>query len=116
MIVLLISQIINSLQFLKRKPKLIDNNGEGEIVTKPLSRQTSVQSTKSNVSISTVTPTEVSDIQSSVIGEPLSSDNSMSRTSSIKRDSMKSQNSVSGIGDQEPLIEQSETTELLAEQ
>lgn len=100
------------LQFLKKMPKLVEiTNG----AIKPLSRQASVQSTKSINSI--ITPTEVSERQSSAVGITTPTvDGSLSRTPSIKRDSLVSRNSTTGgSGDQEPLMEQSETTELMCE-
>ncbi|VVC33371.1 Hypothetical protein CINCED_3A007280 [Cinara cedri] len=106
------------LKFLKRMPKLIDINDSANTAVKPLSRQASVQSNKSVNS--TLTATEVSDdVQSSVAGVKTPTDNSMSRTpsvKSIKRDSMISHSSAGGgINDQEPLIEQTELTELLSD-
>jgi len=92
-------------------PYKIENADIADTTTKPLSRQTSVQSTNSVTSV--ITPTDISENQSSIVG-PVSTDNSLSRTSSVKRDSIKSRNSGGG-GDQEPLIELSETTELLCE-
>jgi hypothetical protein len=99
------------LKFLKKMPYKIENADIADTTTKPLSRQTSVQSTNSVTSV--ITPTDISENQSSIVG-PVSTDNSLSRTSSVKRDSIKSRNSGGG-GDQEPLIELSETTELLCE-
>lgn len=78
-----------------------------------MSRQTSVQSTKSVNSV--ITPLEVSESLSSAIGVTTPKNGSLSRTSSVKRaDSLISQNSANGggSGDQEPLIEQIETTDL----
>jgi hypothetical protein len=93
-------------------PKLVDITDGEDIVTKPLSRQTSVQSNKSvNSAITTV---DVSENQSSPVNVSTPTE-AMSRTPSIKRDSMISRGSTSGAGDQEPLIEQTETTELLCE-
>lgn len=92
-------------------PKFFAMNDDASTVTKPLSRQVSVQSTKSVNSITT--PAEVSESQSSVATP---SDGNLSRTPSVKRDSLVSRNSVTaGAGDQEPLMEQNETTELLCE-
>uniref|UniRef100_A0A2S2QJV6 Extended synaptotagmin-2 n=1 Tax=Sipha flava TaxID=143950 RepID=A0A2S2QJV6_9HEMI len=100
------------LKFLKKMPKLVDITDGEDIVTKPLSRQTSVQSNKSvNSAITTV---DVSENQSSPVNVSTPTE-AMSRTPSIKRDSMISRGSTSGAGDQEPLIEQTETTELLCE-
>jgi len=82
---------------------------------KPLSRQASVQSNKS-INSSIITPAEVSESQSSAVGVTTPVDGSLSRTSSIKRDSLVSRNStIGGSGDQEPLMEQSETSELMCE-
>lgn len=94
-------------------PKLVDITDSTDIVTKPLSRQTSVQSNKSVNSVITTTA-DVSENQSSPVNvsTPIEA---MSRTPSIKRDSMISRGSTSGAGDQEPLIEQTETTDLLCE-
>lgn len=97
---------------MKKCPVLVDVNDDTTSVTKPLSRQTSVQSTKSVNSV--ITSADVSEIQSSAVGNNTPTDG-MSRTSSIKRDSTVSRNSHTGGGDQEPLIEQAETTELLSE-
>lgn len=97
-------------------PKLVDITNDGETATKPLMRQPSVQSTKSNASNNTITATDVSENQSSAVGTSLPSDGSMSRTPSIKRgDSVKSQNSIGASGDLEPLIEQTKTTDVLSE-
>lgn len=96
-------------------PKLVEiDTDDVNTVTKPLSRQTSVQSTKSVSSITT--PAEVSESQSAAIaGVTTPSEGSLSRASSVKRDSTTSRNSVTAGGEQEPLIEQNETTELLCE-
>lgn len=94
-------------------PKLVDITDTEDIVTKPLSRQTSVQSTKSVNSVITTTA-DASENQSSAVSVSTPTE-AMSRTPSIKRDSMKSRGSTSGAGDQEPLIEQTETTELLCD-
>lgn len=98
-------------------PKLIDINDSADPVTKPLSRQGSVHSVKSVNS--TITTTDVSDVQSPIAGVTTPIVDSMSRTpsdKSIKRDSMVSHTSLgSGISDQEPLIESTEETELLSD-
>jgi len=111
-------------------PKLVDINDDADTTTKPLSRQASVQSTKSVNNV--ITTSEVSENQSSPVNVTTPAANinlsrvssnisantslngSLSRTSSVKRDSMISRSSAGG-GDQEPLIEQTETTELLSE-
>jgi hypothetical protein len=100
------------LKFLKKLPVLVDANDDTSTVTKPLSRQTSVQSTKSVNSV--ITSADVSETQSLAVGVNTPTDG-MSRTSSIKRDSTVSRGSHAGGGDQESLIEQVETTELLSE-
>lgn len=110
-------------------PKLLNIGDDSDTSTKPLSRQASVQSTKSVNSV--ITTSEVSENQSSAVGATTPAANvslsrvssnvgantslngSLSRTSSVKRDSMISRSSASG--DQEPLMEQTETTELLSE-
>lgn len=97
---------------MKKLPVLVDVNDDTSIVSKPLSRQTSVQSTKSVNSV--IASADVSEIQSSAVGSVTPTDG-LSRTSSIKRDSMVSRSSHVGSGDQEPLIEQGEITELLSE-
>lgn len=92
-------------------PKLVEINDGADNSTKPLSRQTSVQSVKSINSI--ITSADVSENQSAIgVSTPTEG---LSRSSSIKRDSTISRSSVGGGGDQEPLIEQNETTELLSE-
>jgi len=115
------------LKFLKKIPKLVEITDDADATTKPLSRQTSTRSTKSVSSINTTS--EVSENQSSAVGVTTptanvsssnidtntSTNGSLSKTSSIKRDSTISRNSTAGGGDQEPLIEQTETTELLSE-
>lgn len=83
------------------------SHGEGDYVTKPLSRQTSVQSTKSINSNK-----EVSENQTS-INSPIES--GTNRTLSIKRNSTISQSSNSGNSEQESLINHSEINELLSE-
>jgi len=111
-------------------PKLVDIGDDADTTTKPLSRQASVQSTKSANNI--ITTSEVSENQSSAVGVTTPAANvslsrassnvgantslngSLSRTSSVKRDSMISRSSAGG-GDQEPLMEQTETSELLSE-
>lgn len=99
-------------QFLKKMSESVKITDDA---IKPLSRQASVQSVKS-VNSSIITPAEVSEKQSSAVGITTPEDSNLSRTSSTKRDSMVSRNSNSGgSGDQEPLMEQSETTELLSE-
>lgn len=72
-----------------------------------------MQSTKSISSV--ITPTEVSESQSSPVDTTMAKDGSLSRASSVKRaDSLISRNSANGGGssEQEPLIEQTETTDL----
>lgn len=93
-------------------PKLIDSDGTN-FATKPLSRQSSVQSTKSVNSV--ITSAEVSENQSSAVGVTTPSDGSLNKTPIVKRDSNISRSSASGISDPEPLIEETETTELLSE-
>lgn len=101
------------MQFLKPAPKLVDVDGTS-FAAKPLSRQSSVQSTKSVNSV--ITSAEVPENQSSAVGVTTPVDSSLNRTPSVvKRDSNISRSSTGGISDQEPLIEQSETTELLSE-
>lgn len=101
-------------------PKLVDISDDADTTTKPLSRQTSVQSTKSVNSITS----EVSENQlpssslsraPSTVGATSPTNGSLSRGPSIKRDSTVSRSSAGGTGEQEPLIEQTETTELLSE-
>lgn len=99
------------MQFLKKMPKLVEISDGADNATKPLSRQTSVQSVKSVNSV--ITSADVSENQSAVSASTPAE--SMSRSSSIKRDSMISRSSIGGSGDPEPLIEQNETTELLSE-
>lgn len=103
-------------------PKLVEITDDADISTKPLSRQTSVQSTKS---VNSITTSEVSENQSpatsiskvpSTVGITTPTNSSLNRGSSIKRDSMVSRSSTGNSGsEQEPLIEQTETTELLSE-
>ncbi|XP_025204674.1 extended synaptotagmin-2 [Melanaphis sacchari] len=100
------------LKFLKKLPLLVDVSDDAASVTKPLSRQSSVQSTKSINSV--ITSADISEIQSSAVAVNTPTDG-MSRTSSIKRDSTISRISHAGGGDQEPLVEQAETTELSTE-
>lgn len=97
-------------------PKLIDIDSS-EPITKPLSRQASVQSNKSINSA--ITSTEMSDIQSSLAEVSTPTNGSMSRTpsvQSIKRDSIASRSSAGGgTNDHEPIIEHTELTELLSD-
>lgn len=75
-----------------------------------------MQSTKSINSV--ITPTELSESQSSPVGTTTLKDGNLSRASSVKRaDSVMSRNSANGggSGDQEPLLEQIETTDLECE-
>lgn len=93
-------------------PKLVEITDGEDSPIKPLSRQTSVQSTKSVNSITSTTDLPSENQSAAIMSTPTEG---MSRTSSIKRDSTISRNSAGGGGDQEPLIEQNETTELLSE-
>lgn len=91
---------------------MVEITDGADIATKPLSRQTSTQSAKSVNSV--ITAAEVSENQSTAGGVSTPTEG-MSRSSSVKRDSMISRSSAGGGGDAEPLIEQNETTELLCE-
>lgn len=104
-------------------PKLVEITDDADTSTKPLSRQASVQSTKSVNSI--ITTSEVSENQSpttslsrapSSISTTTLTNSGLNRESSIKKDTMVSRSSAGGSGnEQEPLIEYTETTELLSE-
>lgn len=95
-------------------PELVDITNDGLFDNKstpPLSRQTSVQSTKSINSVTTASL--IPETQSTISTTP--TEGSLSRAPSIKRDSMVSRSSTNGVGDQEPIIEETKNTELLSE-